>query len=126
MIPGDLAEDDQLPVPLMGWLNSHIFDWGINVCMNELIYWRDLVASFFFFCSFPLYTKLRVKLMHKDKAAFGDGAQILWHTELWQGMREMETFVLFHLLFFPLMLEMEHQRRALTNTSNKLLPQHLD
>lgn len=35
--------------PLMGWLNSHNFGWGINACVNEAIHWRDLGFLLFSF-----------------------------------------------------------------------------
>lgn len=56
-----LQKDDQLPIPLMGWLNSHNFGWGINTgkCLRERtdlsdrFDWKMFIFFNFFFCSIP-------------------------------------------------------------------------
>lgn len=101
---GDLAEDGQLPIDSIGWLNSCNFSWGTNeqtlacahtnrpIC-QERFDWKFVYFLFFalFLCTQRTPCEINVR-----QRKHLDCAQILWHAESWHHIREMETFASFH------------------------------
>lgn len=94
----------QFPQPWLG-------DWRAGT--NRAICQADLIGSaFYFLCSFPLFSKDSPWNKCKTKKTFGGSAQIRWHAESRQRIREMETFASFHLpiSFLPIQTLVGHQR----------------